>query len=285
MSVVHWVNGARVEGDRFLLPLDAPALLYGAGLFETMRLESGRLLRWTHHSRRLHESARRLSLKSIGPEALRREVATLLAASGVARGRVRLGLYQIDREGRTMRTLSVAAVDSFTSQNGVTVGVAPFTPPSVEIVGMKSANYLPHFHALDNATEHGRFDFLRVNDSGEIIEGYRSNIFLLNPDRGVVTADAESGLLPGVARAALLRQAARAGMSIEIARIGIGEVTEEWGMVLTNSLRGSIEVHRLLKIDDGKAVTLNGSERLAGILHELLAEEASHSSLLIDTAS
>lgn len=273
-----WVDGVPSSADSVAIPFNAPALQYGFGLFETMRLRRGRLLRWRHHAARLFRSAERLSLATTDHETLECEIRAALWSTGHIEGRVRLSLLAIQPSGQCSRILSLKPGSPDSSPVGTSTRETEYHPPAPSIRGMKTTNYLPDLLGIRSAVVDGDFDRIRTTEQMFIAEGHRSNIFIRTKG-GIMTPEEGLGILPGVARLAILDQAILEGLSIKLQSLRLEEVNEECGIVMTNSLRGAIPVRYLFSRNSAVPLELTDSENLGRELSGLLDRESENSSL------
>ncbi len=276
-----WIDGQLTPSKSIELPSAAPALHSGYGLFETMLMSSGRLLRWTYHLERLRAAAGRLGLVTIDPKEFTREVHESLVASGEQDGRVRLSLLALGPSGETTRVLSMKAGEVPPVSLDQTVREVEYYPPDRSIRGMKTTNYMPDLHGIRAAIADGDFDRIRTTETRQIAEGHRSNYFITPRPGRVITPTIEIGILPGVARRALIEQAGKEGMVIEQRDWIVTDLNEESGLVMSNSLRGALQVRHLHRKDSDVPVELLGSRELARILNRLLERDSEGSSLRI----
>lgn len=97
MSGIAWVNGKFVEPVKPSLGVQERGFLYGDGLFETMRLRSGRPLYWKEHLARLRNGCIALGISFPHEEICTgvREVSALLE-TGVLRLTVTRGNLRVE---------------------------------------------------------------------------------------------------------------------------------------------------------------------------------------------
>ena len=95
------------------------------------------------------------------------------------------------------------------------------------------------------AVARGAFDALLYNQSGELLEGARSSVFL-QIDGAWHTPPLTLDILPGIARARLLANPALIGAThIAETRLGRADVARADTLLLTNSLRGILTARLL----------------------------------------
>ncbi|WP_207460606.1 aminotransferase class IV [Azospirillum sp. SYSU D00513] len=210
-----WLDGALVEdADARIAPNDRGFTL-GDGLFETVRLRGGAVLRLDAHLARLRRGAALLGIPlHWTDEALGRALLETAQASGCAEnGAARLTLTR----GPAPRGVLPPRDPSPTLL--VTAGPAPGPLPPARLVvarvtrrnehsplsQVKSLNYLDGILARREAEERGADDALLLNTAGRLAETTIANLFLVLDGR-LVTPPLSEGALPGVMRAALLER-------------------------------------------------------------------------------
>jgi branched-chain amino acid aminotransferase len=183
-----WIDGRLIEeAEARLSPFDH-GLLTGDGVFETLRVYRGVPFAVGRHLDRLARSAAGLRLAAPHEGVLRAAMDAVVAANGLAEGRVRVT---------------------------VTGGVAPPIPvrPATALVatvpwprnersalaGLKTISYAENVVALAFARERGAEEAIFANLAGDLCEGTGTNVFVGVGGR-VFTPSLFSGCLPGVTR-------------------------------------------------------------------------------------
>jgi branched-chain amino acid aminotransferase len=271
-------------------PLDH-GVLYGDGLFETMRAYGGRVFRLDAHLERLATSAPvlRLELPWTAAE-LRAAVEQALAANALTDAYLRLTVLRgvgppgpdpaLCREphyfvvARALKPYpercyaeGAAAVVATTRQN-----------EGSPLARVKSLSYLNHVLARVEAREAGADEALLLNGRGELAEGASSNLFVVR-EGTLVTPPEESGCLPGIARAVVLEVAPRLGLAVALRPLLLPELLGADEAFLTNSL---MEVMPLSRVGDrpiGRGRPGAVTARLAAAYRALVDEETSIQSL------
>ncbi len=203
---------AHVLLDNVLLPASAahiPAtsegFLYGHGVFETVKITSGRPAFLAQHHSRLTASARALDLSYAVPlDTLRERLTRVIAANALTDGSAKIVLF---------------AQDSATTGELITTKANPYPPETYtrgfhlqtvftgERTGALSAhktlNYLANIRAKRTALASGFDEPLFLTPAGIVIEGATTNVFIVR-DGIAHTPSLASGPLPGIARAQVL---------------------------------------------------------------------------------
>lgn len=217
-----WLNGGLVEERDALVPALDRGLLYGDGLFETLRAYAGKPFLLEEHLDRLAGAADATAMPLPPRKALERSVREVVAANGLEQGdaRVRItvtrGLAGEDLAAPAsgFPTALVAAqpvrlpVDLY--ERGVSAVVSTVRVLSGG-AAMKSTSFQPHVLAKLEARRAGAWEALLPNELGELAEGATSNLFAVQGGQ-LVTPPPDAGLLPGLTRAVVLRLAPSLGL-------------------------------------------------------------------------
>lgn len=217
-----FLNGRFVRSERAKVSVFDRGLLYGDGLFETMRAYQGVPFALEDHLHRLRRSAEVLGLLVPGYD----------WANGIARLLLRNRLLASDAWVRMTITRGAAppsvqppadptkptaiimarAVDDRLrrlQRRGVAVKLLPYSRHGF-IPEHKSLNYLPTVLGKTLAAWHGAAEGIFVRQDGVVTEGTTSSLFLVSD--GILRTPPVAGILPGVTRRLVLQLAGRAGI-------------------------------------------------------------------------
>lgn len=280
---MRWIflNGELVEQPLAKVSALDQGLLYGYGLFETMRSYAGRVFRLEEHHRRLCEGAARLALAApITLPHLKAAIDALLERNGLSDAYVRLtvtaGTLAGLGEQRPQVLLYVSALMEYPEElyrRGMAAVISPIrrneTSPLSRI---KSLNYLDNLLAREEARQQGADEAILLNSRGAVAEGSASNLFLVK-EGWLVTPAVESGALPGIARGAVLGLATAAGLKPEETEVATAALLDASEAFLTNSLMEVMPLTRLdsLAVGTGRPGPL--TERLHQLYRELALRE------------
>ncbi len=209
-----------------LLPLaeakvaaDDGGLLYGDGIFETMRVYRGRVFQLKEHLQRLQEGAALLALPTPDLSELNTSVEKVIDANNLAEGSMRLSLtggkHRRSLWPRPQKTeatilITVGKTTAYPEQlylRGSRAVVISFPRNEASpLVRIKSLNYLENVLGKREALKQECQEGLFLNTRGELTEGTTSNLFLFD---GVtlLTPSVQCGLLPGITRSTVLELA------------------------------------------------------------------------------
>jgi len=243
-------------GEARVSALDA-GLLFGAGLFETLRVYGGRPFRLGAHLARLRESGEALRiLVAETDDEIAAVIDRLVAENGVGEARVRLTA--------TRGPLAEGAEDDAGPPATLLVTAGPMTPyPEAFYRGgatvivsdihasetdprtyHKTTNYLANLLALREARRGRAAEALRFNSRNHLAEGAVSNVFLVSGGR-LLTPPVEDGLLAGITRSAVLEVAAEVGVDAEQRSLAVGDLLDADEVFLTNSIMEVMPVTRV----------------------------------------
>ncbi len=289
MEVLIYINGALVpRREARISPFDR-GILYGYGLFETMRSYGGRVFSLDRHLARLMHSADKIGLAaSLDPAALRQAIHRTLEANKLMDARIRLTVTAGEGERGLapstsgMLTIIVVAEELALPspqayEDGIRAAVVSVRRNSQSpLAGIKSIGYLDNLLAHAEAVAAGADEAILLNERGFVAECSTSNIFLVVEGR-LFTPSAESGILPGITREVVLELAQGLGIKAVAGEIPLAHLLRADEAFLTNSV---VEVMPIVKVD-GKPIGSGKSgevtKRLMAAYRELVLQQANHS--------
>jgi branched-chain amino acid aminotransferase len=190
------VDGVIGQADEARIPVTDEGLTRGDGGFEVMRLYGGRPFAYEDHLARLGRTAAGLRLP-YDEDALRAEIAAMLAATGPVAGLLRV---IITRGGRRILTveplparLSVARVATVT-----------YAPTRV-LDGLKTLSYAANMLAGRLAREQGFDEALLVTPHGRVLEGPTWTFFWVAGGR-IHTPPLEDRILASITRTYVIEE-------------------------------------------------------------------------------
>ncbi len=220
-----WIDGAIVDGPEARIPVTDHGLLYGDGVFEGMRLYSGRLFRLADHMRRIATGARALGLELPGgTRALEKIVVETARAHGAADAYIRLivtrgeGALGVDPT-TCLHPRIICIVDAVRLYpeeklaRGIDLITSSLRRPGADVLDprVKSLNYLNSVLAKREARLRGADEALLLNAAGLVAEASVANVFAVR-DGGLTTPPVTDGALEGITRASVLEIAAELGL-------------------------------------------------------------------------
>lgn len=276
-----YLAGKLVDKEQAVVSVFDHGLLYGDGVFEGIRVYSGRVFLLKAHVERLYESAKAIRLTiPISPEEMTQAVKDTVAANNINDGYVRLivtrgaGSLGLDIR-RTSNPQTIIIADTITLypreiyENGMNLITASTirNHPGALSARIKSLNYLNNILAKIEGTDAGTVEALMLNHKGEVAECTGDNIFIIK--NGVLkTPSADAGILEGITRNAVLDLARSAGIPTQETTLIRHDLYVADEMFLTGTAAEVVPVVSLdgRQIGDGKPGVM--TRRLLGLFHE-----------------
>lgn len=264
-----WVNGVPAES----IPLDDRGLLYGDGLFETLAVSGGRVLRWDRHWERLALGCDRLAIPL--PDRARVEAERDACLDGVHTAVLKLILtrgpgprgYAPPPDPQPTRIWQCSPwPQAVAAARGGVTAVWCRTNWAIQprLAGIKHLNRLEQVLARAEVAEAGAGEGLVCDAAGRLVSGTQSNVFWVRA--GVLhTPDVAGCGVAGTVRAALIDAAAAAGTPVRVVSVEPGAIADADEVFLCNAVWGVAPVIRLgdRALGPGPAA-LRWRERLAG---------------------
>jgi len=230
MGLKVWLDNKLVDEADARISVFDHGLLYGDGVFEGIRIYSGRIFELEAHIKRLYESAGVIRLViPMSKDELTKTVEKTAEANGVIDGYIRLV---------ATRGVGTLGLNPFVCENGrlfiiadniqlypeelyekgmkvisaTTVRSHPLSlPPQV-----KSLNYLNNIMAKIEALDNNVPEAIMYNHAGYVAEATGDNVFIVK-DGVIYTPPDSAGLLSGITR----------GVVIKLAKVENLEVVEK----------------------------------------------------------
>ena len=240
-----WLDGKLVEAKPSLLRSLTPGVLKAKGVFETMRARDGEIIFLTRHLRRMSRGLRVLNLpKPVSTPAIRKNILELSRANGLKDARVRLMVWR--KAGRLHSAIICEPLQALTARQCSKGFAAMLTNGHRRrtAVPIKSLDYQIFRQSLQKARAAGFDEALLLNDKGELVEGSRTNIFLVK-DNCLLTPPIKSGCLPGVMRQKVLSRARKLKLRCTTKSITPQDLLEADEAFLTNALIGVMPLTHL----------------------------------------
>jgi branched-chain amino acid aminotransferase len=274
------LNGALLHETEARIPVLDQGLLYGMGVFITLRAANGRLFRAGAHLDRLRRGAATLGITIPGNDVeLHHAMLATLAANGLRDASVRLTVTR-GTSAQPLGAPSDGTQSYFVTARpavepgpeGATGIIAPIPVLSSDpLRQIKSLNFALNFLAREAAGASGADEAILLNERDEVVEASTANVFIVSGGT-LLTPPADAGCLPGITRAVVLELAAANGMPTREERFGTGDLLAAGEAFLTNSGFG---VRPLISLD-GRPIGGGRrpiTEQLAADYEELVRRE------------
>lgn len=282
------IGGELVHRDRAgVNPFDS-GVQNGDGVWEGLRLYSGRIFRLREHLARLRRSAEALRYAGMPSDAaivgeLRR---TLDANRMHDNVHIRLTLSRgkkytsgldprLNTAGTTLIVLAEHKPPVY-NQGGITLMTARHRRPPADVLDQRihSCNQLTSILAKIEANDAGADDALMLDTRGFIAETNATHVFLVRA--GTVVTPTTAACPEGITRRAVLTLCARAGIPHEVRDCLPGEINDADEMFVTGTMG---EIVPVISVDGREVGHARDRarpvvERLRGLFRELVASEA-----------
>ena len=220
MALKIWLNDKLVDEADARISVFDHGVLYGDGVFEGIRVYSGRIFELEAHIKRLYESAMVIRLDiPMSKEKLTKAVEKTIEANGVVDGYIRLVVT---------RGVGTLGLNPFICENAVVFIIADniqLYPEELYEKGMKvvsattvrnhplalppqvkSLNYLNNILAKIEALDNNVPEAIMYNHEGYVAEATGDNVFIIK--NGVIcTPPVSAGSLGGITRGVVIKLA------------------------------------------------------------------------------
>lgn len=283
-----YINGDLVPAEEASIPCDDRAVLFGDGIFETVRAYRGRPFRLERHLERLEDACRRLRLGlPRGWGEITDAVMSLLEENGLAEegdayvritatGGPSTGPKMLERPGPTGLFITARPYEGYPEhlyREGVSLVISGIKRNSSSpLSSLKSSNYLDSLIARQEAIDQGADDAVMLTTAGNLAEATSSNLFMVR-EGNVLTPDIGCGFLPGVTREAVIELCGKLGVTCTPVMAGTDVLLSADEVFLTSSLMEVMPVGRIARRQVGKRCPGRVTARLAKAYRELVARE------------
>ncbi len=245
------ING--LQGDQ--VSVYDRGLQYGDGVFRTLRVHEGRVLHWPRHYHKLQQDSAALGIACPESALLSDELQLLIQQQpeGVAKIIITRGLqmargYAPASHTISTRILSVTPAPSYPDHfysRGIKLRVCELRlGHQPRLAGIKHLNRLENVLAVAEWSDADIAEGILLDISGNVIEGTRSNLFLLRNGE-LITPDLSRCGVAGVQRERVLEWAIKHGVPCHIERFDLPELLAADEMFLVNSVIGLWPVREL----------------------------------------
>jgi branched-chain amino acid aminotransferase len=259
-----FVNERIYDQEKAALSVLDRGLLYGDGLFETMRSHKGKVLMLDKHLDRLYCSSEIIGIK-IGRDRkyIKYIIHKLLKVNKLKDARIRLsvtrGKGRIGLDATTVKEQGIIIIakklepypERFYKKGAALYTASTRRNEKSKTSGVKTLNYMDNILARIEAQREGADDALLLNTSGMVAESAVSNIFMVKK-KDLITPAVDSGALPGITRGIVLSFAEELGLKPIQRHVKPEELKKARETFLTNTL---MEVMPVTKIDEKKIGT------------------------------
>ncbi len=207
-------NGELQDPDESLVPAVSEAVLYGRGVFTTVRITPGGLFEWNRHVARLKSDSKSIGMRVRdgldlpAPD----DILGLASLNGVREGKARVSIFDASSssrwsgDSRSSIAVLVQAQSLVRTEELLSITDSPFTVNERSpLASVKSCNYLQPVLAIQESNLRGFDEAVRCNSAGVVAGCCYSNIFWISSETGALrTPSLATGCLPGTTRSYVL---------------------------------------------------------------------------------
>lgn len=230
-----------------VISADDRGLAYGDGVFRTLAMRNGIAEQWPLHFAKMAADCRALGIEPPRESDLRQDLERIAATCSdcalritVTRGSGGRG-YASASAPVTRRMVAASPLPDYPQSWQVHGVVARYCLVRLAVqprlAGIKHLNRLENVLARAEWTDLDIAEGLLLDTDDNVIEGTRSNLFLVE-GQGLVTPDLTRCGVAGVTRDRVIAAAARQGVSCRIERISTARLEAAQEIFLVNSLIG-----------------------------------------------
>lgn len=246
------MNGKLLKADEPVLGPSNRSFRYGDGIFETIRVEDGRVL-WPHlHLARLIKGAEVLKLELPNPFTVvefEQYIGQVIKINHPAGGpaRVRFAVFRNDgghyvpESNLASFLIETSAIEtSFypLNQKGKMLGLyQEYYKPCHTLSNLKSSNALIYVLAGLYRNENKYDDCLLINDERLLAECISSNVFMVKGEQ-IITPSPDQACVEGVMRAVIMDIASKLGLAVEERPVDPEELLNADEVFITNAILG-----------------------------------------------
>jgi branched-chain amino acid aminotransferase len=246
-SLIIFLDGQKIHASPSMRDSFAPGVLKARGVFETLRVYRGKTFALKEHLARLRCGVRALHLNyDVSFKKISQKIDALVRENRIKEGRLRISIW---KEGNTTReALILQSVEDdarLHKEGGFKASVSNLRFPSVRNSKIKSLDYGLFRQAFVNAKRDGYDEAILVNRKGFVVEGSRSNVFMVQ-DRCLWTPPSTTGCLEGITRQFVIQIAKRFKRPVRYKFFTATELSQADEAFLTNSL---LEIMPLVQLN------------------------------------
>ena len=284
---IVYINGLFWTIDKANISVLDRGFTYGDGLFETMRVYSGKIFRLEYHLDRLFQSARSIFIElPITRNEIRSAIYAAIKLNGLSNSIVRLTVTRGELDSGVNVDYSspptivilvkpVKAISKKTYKEGI--GIKLYKKSAIRTQGIsnkiKSCNYLSNIILRENALKENFFEAILLDHNHNVTEGTISNIFIIKNNQ-LKTPITNEFVLSGIIRQAILDLCLENNIPFKEDLITERELYEADELFLTNS---AIEILPVRNINHHKLKN-RGMRPMTKHIHMLLLKSFEESS-------
>ncbi len=261
MDRLIYYNDRVVEAETAGVEVNNAGLLYGWGVFATLRIIAGEAFAFERYWQRLLKHAERAQIATkVNAEQSAFAMNELITANGVIDGRARITLLKSKASGwrkdlgRETDLLIFTATERKQSPRDAALTISPYRIlSSSPLAGIKRTAMLEHLLAMEEARLRKFDEAVLLNERGEMVSATAGNLFWSDGNE-VFTPSLATGCVAGVMRAFTCEILQRCKLNLIEGSFPVQRLLGAAEVFLTSTARGITRVSRYdIKEYDAKA--------------------------------
>ena len=242
-------SGSIIESSQATLPVTNAGLLYGWGVFTTLRIYGGAVFALDRHWERITNHARRADIPvPITQDEAERILGDLIARNGTQNGRARVTLLKSQAgawrlgDGLGSEVLIFTNSERTRSPREPAITVSPYRLLSHgPLAGVKRTAMLENLLALEEARSRGFSEAVMFNERGEAASATAANLFWADGDR-LSTPSLATGAVPGITRGFVLEIGRKFNLPVSEGSFPVQRLLDASEVFLTSTARGIVPI-------------------------------------------
>lgn len=263
--MIYVWNGNLVENAELnLSPVDQ-GLVYGYGVFETIKTVNQQLAFFAEHMERLAAGCKAINITlDIKTQILEQNCYDLINKLQLMDGALRITCLKNNSDYNVLITARKNSYQPSDYQKGFRLCFADTKRNQHSLlVRVKSNNYLENILVRQKALEQGYNEAIFMNTEDKLAEGSLSNLFFVK-DGVIYTPSIECGLLPGIVRDKVIAICGKSKLPLCLGEYRKSDILAADEVFLTNSLMEIMPVSLL----ERSAYNLSNNEITRSIIEQ-----------------
>jgi len=245
-SDLIYLNGKIIPANEAKVSVLDQGLLFGWGVFETLKTYNGKLFLLEKHLQRLEKSAKFLDISNpLTHSELTRGIYQYINDADLQNEVIRITLTKREKGKENIFFTNRSFIytrDDY--EKGFNAAVASMKRnPESFLYYHKTLNFLENMQNLQNAKKRGFQEALFLNISDHLCEGSISNLFFIK-NNTIYTPSVDCGLLPGITRECIINTVVTPGrwpldsFQVNEGKYTLNDLLTAEEAFLTNSIMG-----------------------------------------------
>ena len=242
-----YLSGKIIDENEAAILAKDQGLLFGYGLFETLRVYNGIPFMLREHLERLSTSLQIMEIDFPSLHALEAEVNRFIHYIQLYHGVLRITITKGFKEPVVLMTHRAVGYDVSSYDKGFSLKTSTIKRnASSPLTSLKTLNYMDSLIAKKDAVKAGFDEALFINTDNLVSECSASNIFFIK-DKKIYTPSVKCGLLNGIIRELLIKDLAKElDLKVIEGEYPLNALYQAHEIFITNSV---IQIMPIVKID------------------------------------